>query len=454
MDSNISQGISDFLSETTVYIEQVDTLPFETAAELYELLDDAAKVSTMFIKEIDPELRVDVCSRQDMILERIIDFDPPYNNCVKYKKIFTPRINFCARWLNVELLKDNGIATYLLAEEINATPLIHFGTKPEDYPYLSLFPKMEVLYDDSQPGLTEPYFNHLNECYGEMDVIMLHGMYVDAANYLNRYRQLRPDGIVHCTLDMNSYWMNTTPWGSSDAVIFAQQCDIISNSCRLLRDALNRNPDVSFPCRWITNGFYNPTGIPVIAEPSKKENVILTVGRIGTAQKNNEEMLTAFALASKSISDWTLRLVGPVEPGFQEYIHSFYKTYPDLKNRVVFTGPIIDKEELFNEYKKAKVFTLSSRLEGFPNVYAEALYHGCMFVTSDIDGADDMTNYGDLGEIYKLGDVKGLTEAFIKVCSKADMTDFERHIPRALEYASKYYDWHRIAKKLAYMLFR
>jgi len=451
---NISQGISDFLLETTAYIDSVDTLSFEAAAELYDLLDDASKVATEFIKEIDPELRVEICDRQDKVLERIIDFSPSYKNCGDYKRIFTPRINFCARWLNVELLKDNGVATYLLAEEINAVPMIHFGTKPEDYPYLSIFPKMEVLYDDSEPGLPGPYYDHLNEHYAEMDVIMLHGMYTNTVAYLNRYRQLRPDGIVHCTLDMNSFWMETTPWGSPEAVGFAQQCDIVSNSCRSLRDALNRNPDVAFACRWITNGFYNPTGIPVIADPGEKENVILTVGRIGTNQKNNEEMLEAFALASKHLDGWTLRLVGPVEPEFNEYIHSFYDKYPDLKDRVIFAGSIVDKAELFSEYRRAKVFALSSRLEGFPNVYAEALYHGCMFVTSDLDAADDMTNYGELGEIYKKGDIRGLAGALIRVCTDADSDALKAHIPKALEYADKYYDWHRIAKKLAYMLFK
>jgi len=455
MPDNISQNLSEFLLETEPFIEQLDGLSFDTAAELYDLIDEAAKAASLYIKEIDPELRVELCSRQDVILERIIDFNPSYGNCNKYKKIYTPRINFSARWLNVELMKDNGVAGYLLAKEIDAVPVVHFGTKPEDYPYLSILPGMEMIYDDSEPGIREPYINHLNTYYDDMDVILLHGIYVDALFYLNRYRELRPNGKVYCPLDMNSYWMETIPWSSVEVIRFMNQCDIVSTSCRSQRDALNRSSDVYFPCRWITNGLYNPTDTPIIADPYEKENIILTVGRIGTHQKNNEEMLEAFALASNTLSGWTLCLAGPIEPGFHDYIEKYFMIHPELKERVILTGAIVDKTELYSEYKKAKVFAFSSRLEGgTPNAYAEALYHGCMFVTSDVDGADDMTNYGELGEVYTRGDVVGLANAFISVCSNADISTFKEHIPKALAYAEKYYDWNRIAKKLAYMLFR
>jgi len=252
---------------------------------------------------------------------------------------------------------------------------------------------------------------------------------------------------------MNSFWNDTTPWGSPEAGGFAEKCDLTATSCRKMRDLLNRNPDVKFSCRWFPNGFYNPAGLPVIADADEKKNIILTVGRIGTQQKNNEEMLEAFAGVADILKSWSLRLVGPIEPEFNDYISSYFQSYPNLKGRVIFTGPLFDKEKLYNEYKKAKVFTLSSRLEGAPNVYAEALFHGCKFVTSDIDAADDMTNFDTLGAKYPIGDVKALQDKFVEVCSRADKKEMRNHIPKALAYANRYYDWNRNAKKLAYMLF-
>ena len=454
MENTCNKEISGFLSETEPYIERIDELSLETAIELYDLVSDAAHVADVHIDSIDPMLRVEACSRLDMLLERIVDDFPTFEHSGDPLQIYAPAVQFYRRWENVELMKDCGLVGYMLAKEIKAVPIMLFGTKPEDYPYLSELPQMKMLYNDSEPGQPDVYYDHLKENFSEMDILLLYGMYSHSVDYLDVYRKQRPDGKVYCGLDMNSYWMDTTPWQSTEARRFARQCDVIATSCRSMRDALNKNPHVGFPCRWFTNGFYNPTGIPVIAEPEKKENIILTVGRIGTYQKNNEELLTAFANVSKSLKDWSLCFVGSIEPGFQEYIDSYYSKYPHLKDRVIFKGPVFDKEALYNEYARAKIFILTSRQEGFPNVYAEALFHGCMFITSDIDAADDMTNFGELGLVYPLHDINALQNALAKLCSKADTNYIKEHIPKALRYARKYYDWERNAKKLTYMLYR
>jgi len=254
---------------------------------------------------------------------------------------------------------------------------------------------------------------------------------------------------------MNTFWFNNVEWESPAVQQFGQQCDIIATSCRFMRDYLNRTSFTSFPCYWLPNGFYNPTGLTIRADAEYKENIILTVGRIGDGQKKNEELMLAFAAVASFLPDWTLRLVGPVDPHLNEFTDWYFKEYPDLTDRVILTGSIVDKALLYDEYAKAKIFALTSRTEsGTPNVCAEALYHGCMFITSDIDGADDMTNFGELGKVYTRDDTKGLAQILVDVCSSADVKAFRKHIPKALAYANKYYDWERNAKKLAYMLFR
>jgi len=449
-----SQSISEFIAETEPYIQKLDSLPLGTAAELYDMLEAAAFTATLHINEIDPELRVDICDKQDRVLERIIDELPPFQHSGERMKIFSPAIQGYRRWDNVELLKDCGLAGYMLANEIGADPVMFFGTKPSDYPYLSVLPGMEMLYSEVSPGEQGVYYDHLENSFPEMDILILHGMYNQSTEYLKEYRMLRPDGKVYCSLDMNDYWMNNTPWDSPNAIVFSQQCDIVATTCRQMRDSVNRNPKVHFSCRWLTNGFYNPTGIPVTADAEIKENVILSVGRIGTKQKNNEELMTAFAGVSEALSGWSLRFIGPVLPDFQSYIDNYFTENPHLKDRVFFTGPISKKTDLYSEYSRAKILAFSSRQEGFPNVYAEALFHGCMFVTSDIDSADDMTNYGELGAKYTLGDIDALQRALVETCARADKQGMQAHIPKALAYATKYYDWNRIAKKLSYMLFK
>jgi hypothetical protein len=52
-----------------------------------------------------------------------------------------------------------------------------------------------------------------------------------------------------------------------------------------------------------------------------------------------------------------------------------------------------------------------------------------------------------------MGDVEALTNAIADLCAAAgDKNYIAEHIKNALAYAEKYYDYPRIAKKLAYML--
>lgn len=418
------------------------------------MLEVTARSISDNIKSVDPELRVEICDRRDKVLERMIDIAPHEEYNHNTRNIYTPAVQGYRRWNNVELMKDKGLVGYTLAKEIGARSIMYFGTNPSNYPYLSELPEIKVLCSNHASGTAEDYYNHLNEFFSEMDVLILHGMYEETIGFLDAYRRLRPDGKVFCGLDMNSYWMNNTPWGNPMVHKFANQCDIIATSCRSIRDELNRNPMVNFSCRWFPNGFFNPTDTVICAKPEKKENIILTVGRIGTAEKNNQELLIAFARISNILTDWKVYLVGPVEPEFQSFIDLYFTERPELKKRVIFKGAISKKEELYKEYARAKIFVLTSPSEGgTPNVYAEALFHGCMFVTSSIDAADDIINFGQLGAKYHVGDVDALSSTLVEICSKANEYTIKKHIPKALRYAEKHYDWSRNAKKLAYMMF-
>jgi glycosyltransferase involved in cell wall biosynthesis len=86
--------------------------------------------------------------------------------------------------------------------------------------------------------------------------------------------------------------------------------------------------------------------------------------------------MAAFAKVSDVLPNWTLRLVGTIEADFQTFINEYFRRWPSLKKRVIFTGQITDKQKLYEEYRAAKIFALTSTFEGFPNVYAEALAHG------------------------------------------------------------------------------
>lgn len=167
-----------------------------------------------------------------------------------------------------------------------------------------------------------------------------------------------------------------------------------------------------YPCSWDEDNIYSKK-INIDA----KENIILSCARFGTYQKNTEMLLEA--LSKLIFHDWKVYLVGPITNGFdlgkniefEKYINNFFKNNPNLKSRVIFTGPVFDTKELFAYFQKAKVFVMTSRFEGFGNVFAQARWNRCHIVSTDVGGACDMSNQWEWGhevpqedstELYKI----------------------------------------------------
>lgn len=448
--NEVEELILNFLHESTHIIEHIEQCSNETILECYNYLEICAKTACNNITSINPAFRVEICKHLDILLEYIVD-KVPLPPSTDTKTIYTPAIHNYRFWKNVELMKDKGLTGYVLGEEIGAKSVMFFCSEDENYEYLEDLHNLELVKKEPMFINEYIYTKFLQENYEKMDILILHGLYEQTVDFLYEYRQLRPDGKVYCGLDMNKDWIQMIPWNDSRVKKFTSQCDLIATSCTNMRDVLNSMPNINFPCRYMPNGFYNPNNLEIIANPKEKENVIITVGRIGSEQKNNLELLNAFTLSYPKIHNWKLKLIGTVEPSFKPIINEFLQKNPHLKSKIIFTGAITNKTDLYKEYSKAKIFALTSTFEGgTPNVYAEALVHGCMFITSDIDAHEDITNFGELGFSYKSGDVYELSDKLIKLCSMANSPILDEHINKAIAYQNLYFDWKRNAKKLVF----
>jgi glycosyltransferase involved in cell wall biosynthesis len=133
---------------------------------------------------------------------------------------------------------------------------------------------------------------------------------------------------------------------------------------------------------------------------AEKENLIITVGRLGTRQKNTELLLEA--LEKINLKDWIIAFIGSIEKeecDFQKNIETFYLKNPHLQEKVIFTGQINDKELLWEWYNRAKMFVLPSRYEGFANVLAEAFIFKNYIIATDVGGVGEIINFG-YGELF------------------------------------------------------
>lgn len=185
--------------------------------------------------------------------------------------------------------------------------------------------------------------------------------------------------------------------------LFLKGVDLMSIETKKNHSILNKKNIFNQEVSYIPNGFYD-YGKKERIEFVNKDNLIITVGRIGTYQKYNETLLEAFKTFSLKNDKWSLELIGPIDPKFSIYIDNYFKNNPNLISRVTFTGMMSDRKELVEKYKKAKIFVLTSRFEGFPLVYLEAIKFGCTILTTSISPSRDITDNEKYGKLFPIGD--------------------------------------------------
>ena len=177
----------------------------------------------------------------------------------------------------------------------------------------------------------------------------------------------------------------------------------------------------------------------------KKNEIYLKKPLLYRPEKATDILLEAFAQSANS-HDWTLKLVGSVAQDFQTWLEDFYNRYPEIKERIIFTGPIYEREALYREYRKARVFVLPSRWEAFPLVGPEALHNGCRMILSDtIPPIEELTGNLAYGEVVKAADVESLKEALIR---ETERNTAEQEAEEIATYAREHLSWYSICENL------
>lgn len=179
-------------------------------------------------------------------------------------------------------------------------------------------------------------------------------------------------------------------------------------------------------------------------EFNQKENLIITVGRIGHREKNNEMMLEA--IDGVEMGDWKFFLIGNVENEFLKVYTEFIERNPDKASKVLLTGPIYNRKELWEIYNRSKVFLLTSPKEGFPIVYSEALSFGNFIITTDVSGSSEISNKGSLGKIIKIGDVDSLRYIISDVIRSKINLEF--NYSQAIKFSDSNFNWRKLVARV------
>lgn len=353
-------------------------------------------------------------------------------------------------WYASWLTKDRGALPYLFQEYYGFEAYMAGPARPgEDYEaVISRYVpglKMDFLPDNR----LETWAVYMEGRARDFDLLVLQSMRVMYLPLADIYKRCNPEGRIYFATDMNSEFLDRINWQNGQFLRFLGQCDVIGASCR----SLQRRIGQKWPCRvsYLPNGFYS-YGVELgQVDYGAKNNVIMTAARLGNWQKNDELLVEAFARLAGELPEWRLRLVGTAEPAFLAWLDRLLGERQELRGRIE-VGPIFDRQELYRAYREAKVFALTSRLEGgTPNVLAEALAGGCAIVCSDIDAAEDATAGGACGEVFPSEDCDALTELLRSLCR--DEVRLQAYGRQAEAWCRQNFDFRQIARRLHYLLY-
>lgn len=175
----------------------------------------------------------------------------------------------------------------------------------------------------------------------------------------------------------------------------------------------------------------------------EKENIILTVGRLGTKEKNTELLLEC--LKDIELRNWKVILIGSETEKLKEYKIKFFNENPNLKDKVLFTGEIKDRKVLYEYYNRAKVFVLPSKWESFGIVMVEAMAFGNYVITSNTCAAKDITDNNKIGKIIEIDSKQELQNSLIEVVD--EKINLEEKYRETLKYVEKF-KYENLIKKL------
>ena len=361
----------------------------------------------------------------------------------------------------VHLTKDVGLVPYYLSKIYNLEAEIVYtnrvkeelpqkfrGIRLTELPYkkvnnfLNKIDKFKILENWN-------FLKYLFKNLKNIDILFLFHFNKKKVPIVFLYKFLNKNGKIYLKMDIDSKNTNNKLSKFSTKRVWTnliyKKLDLIS--CESLESYYNikrigyHKVDISSKLLYISNGFDNEDYSEKIAF-EEKENIMITVGRLGTYQKNTEMLLQS--LEKLDLKNWKILLIGPYDKNFKNKYMEFLKRNNDKKDKIILVGNINNREKLYEIYKKSKVLILTSRREGFPLVYPEALRFGNYIITTKVSGAEDITNYNKIGKIIEIEDSNALNNELVKVIG--GQIDLKKKYELSIEWSKKNFIWERILK--------
>lgn len=128
-----------------------------------------------------------------------------------------------------------------------------------------------------------------------------------------------------------------------------------------------------------------------------------------TPEKNHKDLIQAISIASQSIPQIKLVLIGD-GPKKNEIENNILSN--GLKENVLMIG---SRDDVRNLYKAFDVFALASHREGLPMVLLEAMASGVPVIATSVGSIPEVIQDGENGILIMCGDIEKLIQAIISL---------------------------------------
>lgn len=183
----------------------------------------------------------------------------------------------------------------------------------------------------------------------------------------------------------------------------------------------------------------NPLAFRPVNKVLKKEKIILAVGRLDDWFYKGFDLLIKVWLAiQQDYPEWQLRIVGSGNEQSACYLRDLAQETKSI-TFIPYTCEIVE------EYRKASIFVLSSRYEGFGLVLTEAMSQGCACVACDYKGRQaEIVSDGVTGLLCPVEDEDELADRIRKLIDNPDLRmRLQENAIHGLEHFSIGYIAHR-----------
>ena len=244
----------------------------------------------------------------------------------------------------------------------------------------------------------------------EYDVVSFFN-YGHSTYYLSRIAHHSHPGIVTWSkLDMGeggfSHFYDGTRLRSIKAAIEvwkSRHVDLFSVETRHFYECLKQTATFRGRIEYVTNGV-SLLGVDLEKlDAMPKDGSILTIGRLGTHQKNTELFLGAVeALGPEILQGRRVICVGGYPEEWKQFLQELFARSPWMREIVQMVGPVSDRQEMYAYCTRASIICMPSRWESFGIATVEGMYFGVYPVVTEYGSiVQDVTDGGRLGTIVQ-----------------------------------------------------